>query len=195
MDYRNKRRQACQELFAGFAPDFSFCRDVPRAQKILEMAADGYFSHEIAEAVGCTPKAVQKLYRRYEFPVLGNFSPPRRNERPGWKGGVKEVKGYMYSRTPGHPRASKHGGYVAVHRLVIEEKIGRYLTETEVVDHIDGDPGNNHPDNLRVFPTNAEHLRVTLKGKRPNWSEEGKRRIGSYQRKPKAQSTEPNPVE
>ena len=41
------------------------------------------------------------------------------------------------------------------------------------IDHIDGNNQNNHPDNLRVFASNAEHLRVTLAGKVPKWTEQG----------------------
>jgi|SRR6185312_2756101 len=179
MNYRDRRAEACRELFASFHPDFSGCRDKDRANAILEMAGQGMFSAEIAEKLEITPKTVQKFYRRYNFPHLQNFAPPLRDERVGWAGGMKEVNGYLYSRTPGHPRASKHGSYVAVHRLVMEKKLGRYLVGTEVVDHIDGDPKNNHPDNLRVFPNNAEHLRVTLKGRVPNWTPEGKARMGT----------------
>ena len=143
-------------------------------------AKTGKFSltiSEIAERIGKTPKAVQKIFRRYNFPRLHNIAPPRQEERLGWKGGMKIVKGYEYQRTPDHPHASKHGRYVAVHRLVMEKKLGRYLLPTEVVDHIDGNTRNNHPDNLRVFASNADHLRVTLVGRCPKWSEDGKRRI------------------
>lgn len=177
MDYREKRKADCRALFAGFQPDFSGCRDREQAERILELAAQGMFSQEIASLLGTTPKAVQKFYRRYGFPTLQNFSPPRREQRRGWKGGVKEAKGYLYARTPGHPHGSRHGSYVAVHRLVMEQKLGRYLLPTEVVDHIDGDRRNNAPENLRLFQSNGEHLAETLKGRCPRWSEDGVRRL------------------
>lgn len=173
MDYMAKRKIACNNLFSSFRPDFSGCRNKREAQTILSLSRDGWFSKDIAIEIGKTAKAVQKFWRRYDFPVLHNFSPPRREERPGWGGGVANKKGYLYSRTPGHPNASKHGEYVAVHRLVMEESLGRMLLPSEVVDHIDGDTLNNSPDNLRVFESNAEHLRVTLAGKCPNWSPAG----------------------
>lgn len=177
MDYRQKRKEACKKLFQNFVPDVSNARNKDVVLKIADLFSQGYYSHEIAEMVGKTPKAVQKTARRYNFPSLHNFFPPELEERVNWKGGIKMMKGYAYKRTPNHPNGTKHGNYVAVHRLVVEKKLGRYLTKKEVVDHIDGDITNNHPDNLRVFPNNAEHLRVTLKGKRPNWSEEGKKRL------------------
>jgi hypothetical protein len=147
------------------------------------MAKNGYYTREISENLGKTPKAIQKIYRRYNFPSLSNFFPPRREERLGWKGGIKGAKGYLYKRIIDHPHKSKHGGYVAVHRLAMEKKLGRYLETYEVVDHIDGNPKNNHEDNLRLFASNAEHLRVTRKGKCPNWSASGKKSIADANRK------------
>jgi HNH endonuclease len=179
MDYREQRAEACKLLFAGFHPECSNSHNPELILKIRDMAAAGMFSAEIAEALGTTAKAVQKAYRRYNFPVLKNFCERKREQRNDWKGGVKIVKGYSYSRTPGHPLASKYGNYVAVHRLVMEQTLGRLLLKTEVVDHIDGNTQNNSPENLRVFQSNAEHLRVTLVGKCPNWSEDGKRRIAA----------------
>jgi len=177
MTYLERYSLACQKAFANFEPDFSSCRNLSEANLILELARNGKRSKDIAEMIGKTPKAVQKFFRRYDFPNLHNVCPRQEHEQPMWKGGVKIVSGYSYKRLKDHPNKSKHGGYVAVHRLVMEEQLGRYLTREEVVDHIDGNTQNNHPDNLRVFPNNAEHLRVTLAGKCPNWSEEGKKRI------------------
>jgi len=57
----------------------------------------------------------------------------------------------------GHLYCRKDGRQVAVHRLVVEEHLGRTLTSDEVVHHIDHDPLNNDLSNLRVM-TRAEHL-------------------------------------
>lgn len=177
MNYRQRRSKDCQELFLNFHPDFSGCRDIAYANKVLELARDGYFSHEIALLTEKTPKAIQKFFRRYNFPSLHNFAVPLREERHGWKGGIKIVKGYYYSRCPGHPYASKHGNYVAVHRLVYEQYLGRYLTPKEVVHHKDDNPANNDISNLEMFESNGAHLHETLKGKCPDWTEEGKAAI------------------
>lgn len=198
MNHREVRKAACQQLFAGFEPDYAKARNKQALRQIRDMAADGLYSHEIAEALGMTPKAVQKTFRRHNFPELQNYCPPLREDRRGWAGGVKEVKGYLYARSPGHPHASKHGGYVAVHRLVLEAKLGRRLLRTEVVDHIDGNPKNNDPDNLRAFASNAEHLRVTLKGRCPSWSPEGLAALDVARRRPrrtwKGARIEPTPA-
>jgi hypothetical protein len=41
---------------------------------------------------------------------------------------------------------------------VAEEKLGRPLTDQEVVHHLDGDILNNHHDNLEVLPSQSEHM-------------------------------------
>ena len=39
------------------------------------------------------------------------------------------------------------------HRAMAAWKLGRSLSSTEVVHHINGDTSDNHPDNLLVFPS------------------------------------------
>jgi len=90
----------------------------------------------------------------------------------GWKGGRRIVKGYLYIYAPEHPHATKQG-YVSEHRLVMEDKLGRYLDPAETVHHKNGDNLDNSPDNLELFLNNAEHLRKTLKGQVPKWTQEG----------------------
>jgi hypothetical protein len=74
-------------------------------------------------------------------------------------------------------------GHIREHRLVLEAKLGRYLNPQEVVDHIDGLTLHNHPDNLRLFDSNGAHLRATLSGQVPNWSEEGLTNLRIAQRR------------
>lgn len=83
---------------------------------------------------------------------------------PAWKGGVTwkrpkgNYKGVKYVRCPMEflPMARKDG-YVMEHRLVMAKRIGRCLTRTEVVHHIDHDPSNNCITNLMLFPSNGMH--------------------------------------
>jgi len=82
-----------------------------------------------------------------------------------WGGGRCLTKGWYVSvYAPLHPQA-RSTGYVPEHRLVLEVVLGRYLDPAEVVDHVDGHPQHNWPENLRLFASNADHLKATLSGK------------------------------
>ena len=43
------------------------------------------------------------------------------------------------------------------HRAVAAWRLGRPLRPGEIVHHLDGDPTNNHPDNLVVVPSQRLH--------------------------------------
>lgn len=44
------------------------------------------------------------------------------------------------------------------HRALAAWRLGRPLRPGEVVHHIDGDPSNNHPDNLQVLASQRHHM-------------------------------------
>ena len=77
---------------------------------------------------------------------------------PSHTGGAtkKNCQGYIEENVKGHPHA-KRNGWVFQHRLVMESKIGRYLTRNELVHHIDHDKTNNHPDNLMIVCKYTHH--------------------------------------
>lgn len=75
---------------------------------------------------------------------------------PQWKGGRIIRQGYIFIKKKGHPNANDQG-YVAEHRYVMAEHIGRSLKKREVVHHIDGDPQNNNIENLQLFESPGKH--------------------------------------
>lgn len=90
----------------------------------------------------------------------------RREQASNWKGGRKVRKdGYTLVAAPDdHPYpADQHKPgqlkYILEHRYVMEQHIGRYLEPGEVVHHIDGNPRNNAIENLRLYASQAEHIR------------------------------------
>lgn len=131
---------------------------------------------EIGALLGRSSKAVNKACKRYGF-AMRKRGPKPGKEHPCWKGGRKLDKaGYVLLHRPDHPD-SNSSGYVREHRLVAEQILGRRLLASEVVHHKNDDPADNRPENLQVYETNAEHLRETLRGKCPVWSDEGLQRI------------------
>lgn len=106
---------------------------------------------------GIAPRAIGERARqaiRETFPG-GRSGPLAAN----WKGGRRDTpsQAYIYVYAPGHPRARQNT--VAEHILVMEKKIGRFLKEGEVVDHEDRNKKNNHPDNLILHASRADHVK------------------------------------
>ena len=81
-----------------------------------------------------------------------NFRGPKKN----YKDSVI-ISGYRYIYTPTHPYGTKC--YVAEHRLVIENSLGRLLTPDEVVHHINSNKLDNRLSNLIVL-SNSDHQKL-----------------------------------
>lgn len=148
--------------------DQATLRDLIEVQKLTQKQA--------SERLGVSQSAIERACKRLGLET--QRSGPRNGcDHPDWQGGRILIGRYWYVWTgPDHPMATKRG-YVAEHRLLVSERIGRPLHRNEVVHHRDGDPRNNNPDNLELFQTNAEHLRAELTGRTPNHSPEGKERM------------------
>ncbi len=109
-------------------------------------------------ACGCgeQPRTVNGRPRTY---IRGHN---RRGKGKGWL-----MLGYRY--------ISRDGQKIGEHRHIVEQQLGRKLTQNEVVHHIDGDKLNNDPSNLMVL-TRSEHTRLHSTAKRSRWTEDEKRR-------------------
>ena len=81
--------------------------------------------------------------------------------------GIVKINKYLYVYMPAHKNAILGGRYVALHRLISEWKVKRKLEKNEVVNHIDGDTFNNHPDNLEVLSP-SEHNKLSAQSKKRN---------------------------
>lgn len=87
-------------------------------------------------------------------------------DNPAWKGGVtyKRPKGnYIGPRyvrcPPAFAPMARSDGYVMEHRLVMAMRVGRLLTRTECVNHVNHAPRDNRRENLDLWPTNGAHKR------------------------------------
>lgn len=92
---------------------------------------------------------------------LDKMSGPK---NPAWRGGVTKTRakgnyrGAVCVRCPPEFAAmARKNGYVAEHRLVVAQALGRCLTRAECVHHMNHDPWDNRPENLALFRNNREH--------------------------------------
>ena len=70
-------------------------------------------------------------------------------------------RGYVLAYAPKHPHAHKDG-YVMLHTILVEQQIGRYLTDKEVVHHINRDRADNRIENLRLM-NKFDHMSMHMK--------------------------------
>ncbi len=79
-----------------------------------------------------------------------------------WKGGKKNIDGYIWIYSPNHPKAY-NGIYVFEHRLIMEKHLKRFLNDSEVVHHVNGIKDDNRLFNLKLFPSQRAHTIFHLK--------------------------------
>lgn len=160
---------------------------------IITLISEQKNASEISKVLGCVdPETVRKFARNRNLNIVREDM--SMDSHPSWKGGVTyDRSGYELTRTLCSGEfgyliralgAGRYSGYAPTHRIVMHQKIGRPLRKGEVVDHIDGDIHNNNSDNLRVFVSNAEHLRETLIGRVPQWTVDGFSRITGRPKNP-----------
>lgn len=96
-----------------------------------------------------------------------NRSKARQGEKgSNWKGGRKKNKdGYVLILNKEHPKAERNGCYIFEHVLVMEKHLNRYITDGEVVHHINGIKDDNRIENLQNMSL-AEHIKLHHTGKK-----------------------------
>lgn len=179
------------------------CIGEDRYDLVLEMIQGRKTAPEIGAALSVNQETVRKFARKRGLAIEKGY--PAGSQHPAWKGGTTiDRSGYILRRVPkdgqyGYliraiPKRGRRGedasGYAPEHRIVAHDIFGP-IPRGAVVDHIDGDKKNNSAKNLRIFETNAEHLKVTLAGRVPNWTPEGRARMTGRRRKtPRPEKTQ-----
>lgn len=139
---------------------------LPQADRVRHMIeVERMTQWQVAEALGVHVSTVERLCASLDLQTMRTGPRGGSEHHQRWSGGrILEKYWYVSVFAPLHPLA-RSTGYVSEHRLVVEVMLGRYLTETEVVDHIDSHTQHNWPANLRVYSKNALHLKETLTGR------------------------------
>ena len=82
-------------------------------------------------------------------------------ESNSWKGGRIVKHGYIYVKVyPDHPfyeSMANNMGYIAEHRLIVAQSLGKPLTSTEVVHHKNHNKQDNRLENLELYGSFKEH--------------------------------------
>lgn len=139
-------------------------RFVVPLDRVRELRAAGYSTADMAAELGIPAETIRERMVAEGIDRLPGKARPERNHF--WAGGLTvDGDGYILVKSPDHPNRN-HAGYVRQHRLVMEAHLGRYLDPREVVDHVNRDASDNRLENLALYPSNAEHLRATVTGRR-----------------------------
>ena len=96
----------------------------------------------------CDDRAVARGLCNRHWKRWRTYGDPLKAQKPKKRAGETVIDASGYLRI----RGNRH-----VHREMAAQKLGRPLRPGEVVHHIDGNKLNNHPDNLIIFASQAEH--------------------------------------
>ena len=101
---------------------------------------------------GCDKPVRSRNMCASHYNKMRRWGTPEPPSRPKPKHTKRGPSGYVMVKAPDNPMAMANG-YVAEHRLVIAERIGRPLLKSENVHHINGVRDDNRPENLELWNT------------------------------------------
>lgn len=118
----------------------------------------GLFCKEIARKLGVRHQVITNCLRRNNIEVIHRHPGAVGEQNARWQGGIRYIKGYKHILMPEHPDARKDG-YIAEHRFVMAEILGRRLLESEVVHHKNHDILDNSDSNLELVNDQSKHMK------------------------------------
>lgn len=126
-------------------------------ETIKNLYLSGKSIETIAKQLNCNPVTISKRLKGMEIPIRpAGFQSMEKNVR--WKGGrIQDTLGYVSIFQPKGSRSNKRI-YIAEHRLVMGNFLGRTLKRCEVVHHKNGNTSDNRIENLELVSSNGKHM-------------------------------------
>ena len=127
----------------------------PEMQEAIQRLWDeGHTQTHIAKIIGLNQGTVSAWLRSGRVPVKSRTFKKSRFHYQKEGGRILSQEGYVllhihFAPTEYHSLANIRG-YILEHRLVMSQVLGRPLTSTETVHHIDGNKQNNAAENLQL---------------------------------------------
>lgn len=144
---------------------------------------------EISKIINRSAGVIGRLLNKLNVPMRGTgpnteesrqaISEARSTRIPGDE--KYTIDGYVVVYSPDHPYRNSNDN-VRKHRLVMENRLGRFLLPEEVVHHINEIKDDNDPDNLELFASNSEHSYYHSVGVIPSEETRLKMSISQYER-------------
>lgn len=124
-------------------------------QRMADLWRGGMSQAEIGRQIGTTQLIVSRVLREAGIESFsGRRNEARGPDNPAWKGGrVLNHYGYYWvwcDHNSEYAVMRNRTGYVLEHRLVMAQMLGRPLTPTETVHHVNGIKTDNRPENLQI---------------------------------------------
>ena len=130
-------------------------------KEILENTYKQFNSmQKTADFFGVSKKLILNYMKKFDIPRREWKAKPKKPDT-FHKGYIITHNGYKMVKAPDNHPHKDSKGYIREHILIAEQSIKRYLTDNEVVHHINGDKLDNRIENLQVL-TKQEHKRLHL---------------------------------
>ena len=134
------------------------------------------FQSEIAKKLNVSRGAIQSAMLRLNIPrrrkgealhlayITGRAHATKKKgpESPHWKGGRRNVKGYIYIYFPDHPKATK-AGYILESHFVWEKANKKVLPKGFIIHHFNGIKKDNRPENLIALSRKSHSPALNIK--------------------------------